>query len=219
VLRAISLGLAQLFSGRILGIIGACTMLSVACFAGVWYGLYYALEHWLGSWEFATTLGGVTTLVLAWFLFPLVAGVFVALFLDAIATIVEQQHYPELPKADGLSFGQSLVVALRYLVVLVLANVALLVLLLFPPVYAVAWFVVNGWLVGREYFELVAMRRLTPKQADELRGARGGEVFVTGMVIAGLLTIPFVNLVLPIVATAVMVHRYHDWRREAAAPS
>lgn len=217
-LRALTLAIGQLFSGPILTVLGYCTMLSIACFVALWFGIDWAFVHWLGYSEESTglvgILGGVATIVLAWFLFPIVASAFVALFLERVAKLVEQKHYPSLPKAKGITIAQSIAVSARFFLVLVTANVLLLFLLLFPPVYAVAWFVVNGWLLGREYFELVAMRRLAPQQTDALRKRNAFATFVTGVVLTALLLLPLVNLVLPVLATAVMVHRFHEWYGE-----
>ncbi len=213
-LRALSLAFAQLFTGPILMVLGACTMLSIACFVGVWYGVDWAIASWFEVDEEATGwlgwLSGFATLVLAYFLFPVVSTAFVTLFLDRVARVVEKQHYPHLPPAKGLPFMASLVVTARFLVVLITANALLLALLLFPPVYAVAWFVVNGWLLGREYFELVAMRRLSPADADSLRKRQGLPTFLTGVMLTLLLIVPLLALILPVLATAVMVHRFHE---------
>lgn len=213
-LRAFSLAFGQLFSGPILAVIGTCAMLGVACFVGVWFGLDWALATWLppdeaseGIWSWLT---GIATIVLAYFLFPVVATAFVTLFLDRVANLVEQRHYPHLPPAKGLPFMASLLVSLRFVAVLVAANIVLLVLLWFPPVYAVAWFVINGWLFGREYFELVAMRRLSAKEADALRRRHSLPMLLTGIAIAALVLVPLVALILPVLATAVMVHRFHQ---------
>ncbi len=218
--RAIALALAQLFSGPILGVLGACALLSALCFVLLWLGIDFALLHWFGDTWLATTvvgvLGGIATFALAWVTFPLVAGAFVGLFLEHVAALVERRHYPELPAAKGLPFVQGIAVSVRFLVVLLAANALLLVLLLVPPVYAVAWLVVNGWLVGREYVELVAMRRVAPAEADALRRRHRVECFATGVALALLMPLPIVNLVLPVLATAVVVHRYHDWRRADA---
>src|SRR5690606_36331514 len=116
---------------------------------------------------------------------------FVALFLERVARTVEQQHYPHLPIAKGLPLVQGLVVSMRFMIVLIAANALLLILLLAPPVYAVAWFVVNGWLLGREYLELVAMRRISPRGTDALRKRRGFETLITGIALAVLLIPPF----------------------------
>ncbi|MCB9879341.1 MAG: EI24 domain-containing protein [Planctomycetes bacterium] len=215
--HALLLAIGQLFTGPILGVLGGVVMLSVACFVGLWLGLGYVLSHWFPDSWLSTGLGGVTTLVLAWFLFPVVTSAMVGLFLDRVAAIVERQHYPELPPAKGLPFVEGLLAALRFVVVLIGANLLLLVLMLFPPIYLVAWFVVNGWLLGREYAELVLMRRHPRREADDLRRRNNGECVLAGAGFAGLAALPLFNLVLPVVATAYMVHRAETWRRDRPA--
>ena len=219
-LRAFSLAIGQLFSGPILTVLGICTVLSVASFMALGFGIYWALGTWLQvesgplAWLnslLGSLLGSVLmAVILAWLLFPVITGAFVSLFLDRVARIIERQHYPHLPPAAGVPLAQSLAVSGRFLIVLLAANILLLFLLLVPPVYAIAWFVVNGWLLGREYFEMVAMRRISARGADALRRRRGSEILITGIALAVLLIPPF-NLILPIIATAVMVHRSHEW--------
>ena len=102
---------------------------------------------------------------------------------------------------------------MRFIATLIGANVLLLALLPFPPVYAAAWLIVNGWLLGREYFEQVAMRRLSRRSADQLRKHRAGKILATGIVLTLLLSIPLFGLVLPVFATCVMVHRFHEWHQ------
>jgi CysZ protein len=217
-LRAFSLAVGQMFSGPILGVLGACAMLSIACFAGLWFGIDWAIETWLkGSDGFLAELasmggGLIAALVLAYFLFPIVATAFISLFLERIARTVEGQHYPLLPPAKGLPILPSLAVTARFVILMIAANVLLLALLFFPPVYAVAWLVVNGWLIGREYLELVAMRRISVRDTGRLRKQHGTETLVTGVVLAVMLPIPLFNMVLPVFATCVMIHRFHEWR-------
>jgi CysZ protein len=210
--------LGQLFDGRILGLIGACTLLSLACFVGAWFAIDWLLVWLLASYpSLQTWIGGVTTwvatLVAAWFLFPLVTSAFVGLFLENVARIVEARHYPDLGKAPGLPLWTGIGSSLRFLVLVLGANVLLLLLWFAPPVYAIGYLLVNGFLLGREYFELVALRRLGPPAARSLRIAHQGELLLAGIAFTFLLTLPVVNLVIPILATAVMVHRFEDWRR------
>jgi uncharacterized protein involved in cysteine biosynthesis len=74
------------------------------------------------------------------------------------------------------------------------------------------FFTLNGYLLGREYFELVAQRRMTAVEAKALRRTRRARVFLAGVVVAFLLTIPLVNLITPIIATAFMLHIYEGMR-------
>jgi uncharacterized protein involved in cysteine biosynthesis len=215
-LRALALSIGDLFLPRVLGLLGLSLVLGVASFVGVWLGLDALLGAWSGetlrSW--LAWLGGIGTLVLAWFLFPVVAAAFVAMFLDQVAAAVEARHYPRLPAAPGLPWYRSMRASLRFLGVLLAANLLLLATLLVPPAYPVAWLVVNGWLMGREYFELVALRRLQPDAARAMRRRRGPELLLTGIALAALAMLPVVNLLVPVLATALLLHRFEAWRGE-----
>jgi uncharacterized protein involved in cysteine biosynthesis len=78
---------------------------------------------------------------------------------------------------------------------------------------------VNGYLLSCEYFELVALRRLEAGDVRSLRKAYGGPLFMAGVLIAFLLTVPLVNLVAPVIGTAAMVHLFQRWRDRGAPDS
>jgi CysZ protein len=93
-----------------------------------------------------------------------------------------------------------------------------LLLLLVPGVNLVAFFIGNGYLLGREFFEAAARRFHDRGAARALRQANAGRVFIGGLVIALFLAIPILNLFTPLFATAFMVHVYKQTaRRERAA--
>ena len=79
------------------------------------------------------------------------------------------------------------------------------------------FYLVNGYLLGREYFEMVGVRRLPVADVTSLRKAHSLSVLMTGIAIAFLLTIPVVNLLMPVVATAAMVHLFEKWRPQGNA--
>ncbi|MBC8339858.1 MAG: EI24 domain-containing protein [Rhodospirillales bacterium] len=219
-INAFSKGLAQLNDPHIRKVVWIAIAAAVIVFALLWGAVgtllvdtsFFAIL-WL-EW-IADLFGGLMTLILTWFLFPAVISVVVGLFLEDIATAVEARHFPGLPPADGQTVIQSLMVTLRYLGVLVALNLVLLVFLLLGPVFPFVFYTVNGYLLGREYFELVALRRLGPDAARRLRLAHRWEMFLAGVVMAFLLTVPVVNLLAPIVITAAMVHLFEGWRKEA----
>ena len=70
----------------------------------------------------------------------------------------------------------------------------------------------NGYLLGREFFELAALRHMSREEAAELRSAKGLQVFLAGLVIAGFLAVPLLNLLTPLFATAFMVHVFKKMR-------
>ena len=65
---------------------------------------------------------------------------------------------------------------------------------------------VNGYLLGREYFEFAALRYRSETDAKDMRAKHSGTVFAAGLVIAGFLAIPILNLATPLFAAAFMVH-------------
>ena len=91
-----------------------------------------------------------------------------------------------------------------------------MIFLLVPPVFPFVFYAVNGYLLSWEYFELVAHRRMQLAEAKALRKTHQGQLFFIGVVIAILLTIPLINLLTPVVATASMVHLFESWRGSAA---
>jgi CysZ protein len=99
-----------------------------------------------------------------------------------------------------------MVLALKFFGVVILGNMVALMLLLVPGINIAAFFLVNGYLLGREFFEFAAMRFRTEAEAKALRSAYGGTVFLAGLVIAGFLAIPLLNLLTPLFAAAMMVH-------------
>jgi uncharacterized protein involved in cysteine biosynthesis len=219
-LLAFSKGISQLNDRATRKVLGLCIGSALAAFAALLWIVGFLLTAtvlfsagWLET--VVDLLGGLAALVLTWFLFPGVISVLVGLFLEKIAEAVEARHYPGLPPADGLTLTATLVTMLRYLGALVFLNLLLLPFLLFPPVFPFVFYTVNGYLLGREYFELVALRRVGPADMRRLRKANRGRLFVAGVVVTLLLTIPVVNLLAPVVATAAMVHLFEDWRKEA----
>jgi CysZ protein len=155
-------------------------------------------------------LGGFAVVVLAILLFPATVSALVGLYLERVAEAVERRHYPGLPPALNQSLAESTLTGIRFALVALALNIAALpiylILLFVPPLNVFVFFGVNGYLLGREYFELVAARRLPAEEAKGLRRRYGGTVFLAGGLTAFLLTIPIVNLAAPIIGTAAMVH-------------
>jgi CysZ protein len=219
-LRALATATDDLLHANVMRYVGIAVLIGVAVFAGVWYGADELLEWWAGEEgtlpAILDWLGALATLVLAWFLFPAVASGIVCLFLDGVANAVERRHWPEQPPPPGVPWLRALGYSLRFLVLLLVVNVLLLGFLLVPPLYPIAWLVGNGWLMGRDYFAVVALRWLEPDAVRALQQRHGAQLLALGIVFALLFTLPLCNLLVPVWATAVMVHRFHRWRDHAS---
>lgn len=152
--------------------------------------------------------------LIALMLFPAAAIGLQTLFLDTVADRVEAKHYPLLPEARRQRVGEIVGSALRLTLLMVGLNILLLfvwliMLLIAPPLAPVPYYLVNGYLLGREYFELVALRRMEPEGAHVLRRQKLGWNMADGIVVTLLFTIPILNLAGPIIAAAYMTHRFH----------
>lgn len=155
-------------------------------------------------------IGLVVLIFLSSFLMIPVAAAFIGLFLEEIADAVEARYYPQLgdvPRTPILDAARD---ALRFLGLFLVVNaVALVIYLVSTALAPVIFWVVNGILIGREFFQLAAMRRLGRKGADALRKRNRFQIWVAGMLMAVPLTIPILNLVIPILGVATFTHMFH----------
>ncbi|WP_207485039.1 EI24 domain-containing protein [Arenibaculum pallidiluteum] len=222
-IRALFLAFAQLSDGAVrrvlwLGILGALLL-----FLAVATGLGWTFAHigitgigWLDA--LIEVLGGVGVLVLAWILFPAVVVSISGLLVDGIVTAVERRHYPGLPPPREQGLGEQAWLALRFFLVVAALNlVALPVYLAMPPLAPFVFYLLNGYLLGREYFEAVAFRRLEPARARLMRRAYGVRLLLGGMAVAFLSTLPLLNLLVPVVGTAFMTHVFHGLKERQRA--
>ncbi|HET6520709.1 MAG TPA: EI24 domain-containing protein [Geminicoccaceae bacterium] len=160
--------------------------------------------------------GAGGALLLAWLLFPVTTVLILSLFLDRIAEAVERRHYPDLPPARGWGTPTAAWAAARLVALGLLLNLLALPLYLVPGANILIYLALNGYLLGREYFELVAQRRASRAEVLRMRRAARGRTFLAGVVIAAMLAVPVFNLVAPVVATAFMVHRFDRLRRRTS---
>jgi len=158
-------------------------------------------------------LSGASLLVMIFvssFLMIPVASAFTSLFLDDVADAVEARHFPHLSKAPHVSFLDGLRDSLKFLGVLIVANLLAIILYLFFPFAAPLIFVaMNGFLLGREYFQLIALRRLGRDGAKRARSKHAATIWLAGTLMAAPLTIPILNLIIPVLGAATFTHLFH----------
>jgi len=169
---------------------------------------------WIGevSWiDNALSIAAIPLmLVLSVFLMVPVASAVISVYLEEVADAVEDRHYPQLPSASPVSFSDGLVDGLGFLGVLVAANIAAFALYaVFTPLAPVIFWGLNGFLLGREYFTLVAMRRVGRIEAKAQRKRHMARIWFAGTLMAIPLTVPLLNLLVPILGVATFTHLYH----------
>ncbi|MBV9905488.1 MAG: EI24 domain-containing protein, partial [Alphaproteobacteria bacterium] len=132
-----------------------------------------------------------------------------SMFLERIAAKVDAQFYPNDPKAPGTPITASIGESFRLIGLALLINAALLPLDVgVPGVAEVVTVLANGWLLGREFFEMAALRHLSRKDSDRLRRAHSGKVYFAGLIIALLTAIPALDLIAPFFGAALMAHLF-----------
>ena len=214
-IRAFELAVQQLGDPKLRVFIWWSLLLSLVMQVGIavlaWWGLKsFATFEWKWINEVIIWASGAGVVVLALMLFPASFGIVVSIFIERIADIVEQAHYPELGPARGIPIWTGIWTGLVFLVAVIVLNLVML------PFYLVALFVaglgaalfyaINGWLTARMYYEQVALRRMGPAEVKAWRKANVWPLWLTGIVTVFLGTIPVLNLIVPVLATAAMVH-------------
>ena len=127
---------------------------------------------------------GLGVVLGAVFLMPAITSLVASVFVDEAADHVEREHYPAERPGTALPF-------------VFVAGAGF-----------IAFFIATAWLLGREYFQLAAMRFRPPAEAKAMRKQNAALVFTAGLVIAAFVSIPIVNLATPLFGMAFMVHMH-----------
>lgn len=189
-----------------------------------WIGAGQTVQELLGniSWvgDVFTFASMLLMVFLSIFLMIPVASAITSMFLDEVAEAVEDVHYPHLPHVPSVSFGEGLKDSVNFLGLLILANLlALFVYLIFAPFALFIFWGLNGFLLGREYFQITAMRRVGRAAAKKLRRKHMFTIWFAGTLMAIPLSVPLLNLVIPILGAATFTHLYHQLEPTAQAGS
>ena len=228
--------LAQMFSPPLRAVLWKSIGLAVALIVAVGIALE-RLIVWLvgsGSASVETTLGPHAHLpasILAWFLsvaaglgiivgsvmlMPAVSAFVASFFADEIADEVERAHYPADPRGIALPLWRAVLEGGKTALLAVLVYLCAAPFLLLAGFGVIIFFLATAWLLGREYFELAAMRFRPPIEAKALRKRNAGTVYGAGLLIAAFVSIPIVNLATPLFAMPLMVHVHKRLARRKA---
>ena len=177
----------------------------------VWFVLSETnfFTFWLFE-TFADMVGGFTTMVIAWLLFPTLASFFITLFLEDIVEAVESRHYPGVILEKLNNSSATFINSLRFTAIALLLNILAIPFyfftIWFPPLGIFVFYCLNGYLLGREYFELVALRHIKMEDIPSIRQSNRWQLFLFGSVTTFLFTIPIINFLAPILGVTGMTH-------------
>lgn len=203
--------LGQLDDSVFLGVLARSVAWSAGCFVVLHIGAVWAvhrlldLHGWLG-WA-ADIAGSVGASLLALWLFLPAAAIIGTLYIDRIARAVERRHYPTLPPPRGAPLTAQLWDAVSVgLRILLLNLLALVLALILPGAGLVLAWAIGGYAIGRGLFVAVAMRRMPRPAAEALYRRARPAVLAQGAIMALACYLPILNLLIPVVGTAAMVH-------------
>jgi CysZ protein len=207
----------QLFTPAFRAVLLKCVAFTIGLLAVLIIGIEWTFSHFvqLPGWIEKTIewLGGLALVVGPIFLIPPVSSLIAGLYVDDIAAEVESTTYPQDPPGKPVATLPAIGLALKFFVVVLAVNILAVFLLLIPGINLIAFYLGNGYLLGREYFELAAMRHMPPDEAKQLRRANRVTVLLCGLIIAAIASVPILNLITPLFATAFMVRIFKGLSR------
>jgi CysZ protein len=214
------LGLAQLNDPRVRRIVWLSVAITVASLTVLvllaWEALNWVTFFEDGTLEWlADLVAGLGATILVILLTPAVVGLASSFFLEGVADAVEARHYPALPPGREQPIAEAVVLALRFTGLVLGVNLLALPLYFIPPLNLFVFYGLNGYLLSKEYYQLVALRRLDRAGARAVWRRGRGRFFLAGLLIAGLASVPVAGLLTPVVATAFMVHVFETARQRA----
>jgi CysZ protein len=210
-LLPLTLALSQLFDPPLFGVVWRSVLFSALFFVVILAGMIAALHHFVAAhgilaWAF-DALGSIAAAVLAMWLFLPVAATIGALYFERIALAVEQRFYPSFPPAQPAPMLDQIWVGVALGARVLGLNVLALLLAIFLPGIGlpIGW-AIASWAIGRGLFLAVAMRRLNRPESEALYLAVRPIVLAQGAAMAAAGYVPLLNLLIPVVGTAAMVH-------------
>jgi uncharacterized protein involved in cysteine biosynthesis len=210
-LSPISRALAQLSDPALLRVVWRGVLFSAVFFAIILAGTISAVHRYVatGGWLVwvLDALGSMAAALLAMWLFLPFAAIVGTLYFEQIARAVERRYYPFLPPTQPAPLWEQLLTSGGLGLRVLGLNVLALVLTLFLPGVGlpIGW-AIASWAIGRGLFLAVAMRRMNRRDAEALYRTARPAALVQGGIMAAATYFPVLNLLVPVVGTAAMVH-------------
>lgn len=207
--------LSQMFDARFRGVFWLSVAGTVGLFLGLLFGLQWVVAYvpdfglaWVKE-AYRIISASLLTITFIFLGVP-VAQAFASIFLDRVADAVEHRHYPGVRLGQGAGLWGMMKAGLAFSGVSVVLNLLAIPLTLASfGIGAAVMFFVNGYLAGRTFFELAALRHLDPAAARHLRRQHRLRLFLGGALIAMLAMIPGLNFFVPLFGAAMMTHEFH----------
>lgn len=161
--------------------------------------------------NFFSTVSLATMMILSIFLMAPAASLFTGLHLHAVTDRIEGQHYPRLAPARPQSTQKLWFDSVNYFGLVFFINlVSFASFALLGVLWGIAFFwVLNGWLLSREYSTMISERRHDGAAIKAFHRQHRRTLLLAGIALAILLSVPVLNLVMPVIGVAAFTHLIH----------
>ena len=156
---------------------------------------------WMDTIEWSLrVLGILIILVILFFAFGSVQTAFLGLFLDDVVTAARDKNHPTIQLEPPPSLSKSSWASARFLALSLSLNALILPVVLIgwflPPLGLIVQLIANGYLFGKEYEDIIAVRFQTESRLDPLKRT------IFGTATAALFLVPVLNFVAPVISAA-----------------
>jgi len=156
---------------------------------------------WMDTIEWSLrVLGILIMLVILFFAFGSVQTAFLGLFLDDVVTAARDKNHPTIQLEPPPSLSKSSWASARFLALSLSLNALILPVVLIgwflPPLGLIVQLIANGYLFGKEYEDIIAVRFQTETRLDPLKRT------IFGTATAALFLVPVLNFVAPVISAA-----------------
>lgn len=205
--------LASSLSRPCLPIIAGSLAVSAAVVVGLWF-LSSWLIHWMingwVSWQWLiAALQSAAAIGVTWLIFPLLVPMFISMFVNQLAARINAHEYIDRPQGKDMPFFPELAMDMKFAGYALLLNIVILPIYLIPGLNLMIYYALNAHLLGKQYFMMVARRHIAPIDLKANMHPYRSRIYLYGLVIVVASTVPVMNLLAPVFATALMVHVYH----------
>jgi CysZ protein len=191
-------------------IICVCTTIAALIGFVITSGIIVGLAQGSGDTNGIAVAGSMfISAIIAWFLFPGIMPVIVNFFGERIASIIEKKDYPQALPIQNATLWKELLHDAKFSSMTILINILMLPLYLLPVINLFLFYLLNGYLLGREFFVMVARRHQPIPEAENLRKRYSRTIMLAGIMLTVMATIPILNLFAPFWGIALMTHLYH----------
>ena len=156
---------------------------------------------WMNTIEWSIRVLGILIIfVMIFFAFGSVQTAFLGLFLDDVVTATRDKNHPTIQLGAPPPFSKSSWASAQFLTLSLSVNALILPIVLIgwflPPLGLIVQLIANGYLFGKEYEDIIAIRFQTENRLDPLKRT------IFGTATAALFLVPVLNFVAPVISAA-----------------